>query len=156
MEVDTYYQQQMNPYNIKPFENADQEQIIKVWEKSVLATHDFLLHEDFVELKALVQTINFHQLEVYCLEQNLEIVGFMGIVGQKIEMLFLSPEHIGKGQGRQLVLYAIQKHNVNKVDVNEQNQKALNFYQKLGFRAFDRSEKDDQGKPYPIVRMEYS
>ncbi|MCH7409257.1 GNAT family N-acetyltransferase [Belliella sp. DSM 111904] len=145
----------MKPYSIKPFESTDQEQIIKVWEKSVLATHDFLRHEDFEEIKALVKTIDFNQLEMFCLKRNLELVGFMGIAEQKIEMLFLSPEHIGKGHGKQLVQFAISELNANKVDVNEQNHKALKFYEKLGFKTYDRSEKDDQGKPYPILRMKF-
>lgn len=33
----------------------------------------------------------------------------MTIIEQKIEMLLLSPEHIGKGQGKKLVKYVIQK-----------------------------------------------
>ncbi len=49
--------------------------------------------------------------------------------------------------------YAIQELDAHLVDVNEQNQHAVLFYQKLGFEAFERTTHDDQGKPYPLLRM---
>ncbi|RDV12574.1 GNAT family N-acetyltransferase [Pontibacter diazotrophicus] len=40
-----------------------------------------------------------------------------------------------------------------EVDVNEQNTKAVEFYQKLGFETYERTAQDDQGKDYPLLRM---
>ncbi|MGY0625916.1 MAG: GNAT family N-acetyltransferase, partial [Paraglaciecola chathamensis] len=40
-----------------------------------------------------------------------------------------------------------------KVDVNEQNPKALGFYQRIGFKVVGRSELDGQGKPYPLLHL---
>jgi putative acetyltransferase len=68
-------------------------------------------------------------------------------------MLFLNPDYIGKGLGRQLIDFAFSNFDIRYVDVNEQNPKATEFYQKIGFEIFDRSEKDDLGKPYPILKM---
>jgi putative acetyltransferase len=60
-------------------------------------------------------------------------------------MLFLNPDYIGKGLGRQLIDFAFSNFDIRYVDVNEQNPKATEFYQKIGFEIFDRSEKDDLG-----------
>lgn len=68
-------------------------------------------------------------------------------------MLFLSPTHFGKGLGKKLMLFAMTELSADKVDVNEQNEGATGFYKKLGFKVYDRSEKDDQGNDYPILRM---
>jgi hypothetical protein len=68
-------------------------------------------------------------------------------------MLFLNPDYIGKGLGRQLIDFAFSNFDIRYVDVNEQNPKATEFYQKIDSKSFDRSEKDDLGKPYPILKM---
>lgn len=47
--------------------------------------------------------------------------------------------------------YSIQ--NAIKVDVNEQNNHALGFYEHIGFKVVGRSPLDGQGEPYPILHM---
>ncbi len=139
---------------IKPFEEKFRNQLLSVWEKSVLATHDFLSPEDFISIKAIVHTINFNLFDVYCLLHENKVVGFIGVAERKVEMLFLDPEYSGKGLGKKLMNFAFTNLHVNKVDVNEQNSNAVEFYKKLGFETFERTEKDDQGKNYPLLRME--
>ncbi|UUW07276.1 GNAT family N-acetyltransferase [Flavobacterium plurextorum] len=138
---------------IEKYTDKDREQILNIWEKSVLATHDFLNLTDFEEIKQLVQTFNFNDFEVYCLKQNDKVAGFIGLAERKIEMLFFSPEYIGKGLGRKLIDFAFSELQADKVDVNEQNTNAVKFYKKLGFKTYERTDKDDQGKEYPLLRM---
>ena len=140
-------------FSIEKYSDKYRNQVLDVWEKSVLATHNFLKPSDFKEIKQLVQTFNFNDFEVYCLKQNDEIAGFIGLAERKIEMLFFSPEYIGKGLGRKLADFAISELKADKVDVNEQNTNAVKFYEKLGFKTYERTEKDDQGKEYPLLRM---
>ncbi len=139
---------------IKPYEEKFKAQLLSVWEKSVLATHDFLSPEDFISIKEIVQTIDFNAFDVYCLLHENKVVGFIGVAERKVEMLFLDPEYSGKGLGKKLMGFAFTNLNVNKVDVNEQNLNAVGFYKKLGFETYERTEKDDQGKNYPLLRME--
>lgn len=127
--------------------------ILDVWEKSVLATHHFLKEDDFLEIKAMLQTFDFTQLDVSCLIKDDKMVGFIGVHVQKIEMLFLSPDNIGKGYGQRMTAFAINNFHINKVDVNEQNTSAKLFYEKMGFEVYDRTEFDDMGKNYPILKM---
>lgn len=70
-----------------------------------------------------------------------------------IEMLFISPDVRGNGIGAKLVAHAIKAQGALKVDVNEQNQQALGFYQHLGFKVTGRSPVDGQGKPYPLLHL---
>jgi len=69
-------------------------------------------------------------------------------------MLFLHPEARGNGIGKKLVAFAIDQLKANKVDVNEQNEQAVGFYQHAGFKAISRSETDGLGMPFPILHME--
>ncbi|WP_051113343.1 GNAT family N-acetyltransferase [Lunatimonas lonarensis] len=94
---------------ILPYSGNDRTAILDVWERSVLATHHFLTSDDFVEIKALVHFIDFNDFEVHCLKilPSGELVGFIGVADRKIEMLFFSPEYIGRGLGRKLIDFAL-------------------------------------------------
>ena len=52
-----------------------------------------------------------------------------------------------------LIQKAFSELDVQYVDVNEQNPSAVRFYERMGFRTFSRDSTDDQGNPFPILRM---
>jgi putative acetyltransferase len=85
-----------------------------------------------------------------------KVAGFVGVADRKVEMLFLDPLFFGRGFGKKLMAHALIELNANKVDVNEQNLNAVKFYKKLGFEIYERTEKDDQGKSYPLLKMQLS
>ena len=142
-------------FEIQPYNDRFKEQLILVWENSVRATHHFLAAADIDYYKTIVSGIDFNSFPVFCLieTETDSVLGFMGIADYKIEMLFLAPESIGKGLGKTLINFAINELHVDKVDVNEQNQNAVNFYSKFGFVRYDRTDRDDEGKDYPILKM---
>lgn len=144
---------QTDNFEITPYSDSYRQQILTIWEKSVLATHDFLTPSDFKEIKDLVSGINFNDFQVFCLTKENLVLGFIGVADKKIEMLFLDPQYFGQGLGRKLLNFAVKELNADKLDVNEQNTKALKFYQSFGFETFERTDKDDQGRNYPLLRM---
>ncbi|MBB5634336.1 putative acetyltransferase [Pedobacter cryoconitis] len=126
----------------------------EVWEASVKATHHFLSEQDIAFFKSLLLNEYFKLVELFCIrDKEGLIMGFMGIESDKLEMLFVHPQHMGKGIGKRLLEYALQVFKVNKVDVNEDNQQGLGFYEKMGFKITGRSELDGMGKPFPILHM---
>src|SRR5690606_16378508 len=140
-------------FEITEYSDTYKQQVLTIWEKSALATNDFLTSTDFEEIKELVNTINFNDFQFFCLVNGKVILGFIGVAEKKVEMLFLDPEYFGQGLGQKLLNFAVKELNADKVDVNEQNTKALKFYQKFGFEIFERTDKDDQGRNYPLLRM---
>jgi len=46
--------------------------------------------------------------------------------------------------------------NVTKIDVNEKNTQAVDFYKHMGFSVVKKSALDGQGKSYPILHMGYN
>lgn len=131
---------------------SDIEAMMTVWESSVVATHTFLTANDVEALKPEVRKYlqSIEHLYGYC---DQEILGFIGVEHEKVEMLFVSEEARGKGIGKKLLQYAIDSLKVKYVDVNEQNSQALGFYRHMGFHVMDRSEFDDQGNPFPILHL---
>jgi putative acetyltransferase len=139
-------------------DNVDKKEyknVVKLWESSVRATHHFLKEEDIEYFKSLLLSTYLDVVELRCIRNNVKkIVGFLGVADQNLEMLFVSPEYIGKGIGRTLLDYSIYQLDITKVDVNEQNEQAVGFYKHYGFETIKRSEFDSSGKPYPILHME--
>lgn len=140
--------------NIDIVEKTEHLKLLEIWEASVRATHDFLAEEDLQELKPLILEQYFDAVDLRCAKSNSgEILGFCGVHDGNIEMLFISPDVRGKGIGALLTANAIENQGASKVDVNEQNEQAIGFYQHIGFTVTGRSLLDGQGKPYPLLHM---
>lgn len=137
------------------YQPSDQElkEMIKVWKSSVSATHDFL---EVGAIETLVPQVidGINSVETLLIVKDAStIVAFMGLHDYKIEMLFVDDAQRGKGIGSKLIDRAIHDYDVNFVDVNEQNPKAVGFYNYKGFEVYDRSETDGAGNPYPILHL---
>lgn len=130
------------------------EQLLQVWESSVKTTHLFLSEGEIDSIKKYVPQALKEIPHLFIVENENQIpVGFMGIIGQHLEMLFISDEERGKGLGKELLQYGIEKYSVNDLAVNEQNPLAKGFYQHMGFEVYKRTECDEQGNPYPLLYM---
>ena len=133
----------------------DYDEILEVWEASVRHTHHFLTEEHIQFYKPLVRNHYLPAVELYIIrDAGRKIVAFMGLSDELIEMLFVNPGEQGKGYGKRLLEYATRKKQLDKVDVNEQNEKALSFYLHMGFQIIGRDATDGMGKPYPILHLQ--
>jgi putative acetyltransferase len=143
-------------YKLDTAQKGEYPALLDVWESSVRATHHFLKKNDIEILKKIIQEKDvFNHVNLTCArDTNNNIVGIMGVSQDKLEMLFIDSRFIGQGIGKLLLLHAITNLNVTKVDVNEQNEEALKFYEHFGFKVTSRSEFDETGKPYPILHMQ--
>ena len=130
------------------------EQLLNDWENSVRATHFFLAEADMEDIKKYVPQA-LRDISHLIVAENGQGVpaAFMGIEGQKLEMLFISPEETGRGLGRKLLQYGMQNFAINTLGVNEQNPQAKGFYEHMGFQVYKRTDHDEQGNPYPVLYM---
>ena len=128
-------------------------QLLAVWERSVRATHTFLTAEEIARIREYVPSALAQVPDLVVLTDHGVPVAFMGIAGDKLEMLFVAPESRGQGLGRRLIRYGMDRHALREVSVNEQNPQAVGFYEHMGFQTYRRTERDEQGGPYPLLYM---
>ena len=129
-------------------------QLLDVWERSVRATHTFLSEAEIVRIKGYVPEALGGVARLFAaLGEDGRPLGFMGVQDGSLEMLFLAPEARGKGLGRQLLQYGIDRCGVDQLAVNEQNPAARGFYEHMGFAVYRRTDIDEQGGPYPLLYM---
>ena len=144
----------MKIYEVKDRTELLMRQLLKVWEESVRATHDFLSGEEIEKIKGYVpQALAGVRSLVIAVNDSGEPVAFMGVEDHRLEMLFLAPKERGKGLGKQLLLYGIQNYGIQELTVNEQNPQAVGFYEHMGFVTYKRTDQDEEGGPYPLLYM---
>lgn len=134
----------------------DYPRLRQIWQSAVLATHDFLKDEDFEFLQNNLSSY-FENIDLYgYYDPEGQILGFMGVVSDSLEMIFVDNPCRRMGIGRALIRYAMGKLAVQNVQVNQQNTTAVKFYLHFGFKAASTQAFDRHGKPYPIINMTYS
>ncbi|MDD2089089.1 GNAT family N-acetyltransferase [Pseudomonas guariconensis] len=133
---------------------SDYPELVRIWEASVRATHDFMPDAYIVLLRehVLRRYLDAVML-VCCRDSTRRILGFAGVANGRVDMLFVAPEYRGQGIGKRLLRYAVDELNAERLDVNEQNPQALGFYLHEGFEVTGRSETDGLGQPYPLLHM---
>lgn len=128
--------------------------LVNVWEASVRATHLFLSDDEINRIKAYVpQALAGVTHLIIEEDENGAPIAFMGIENGTLEMLFVAPKERGKGVGKRLILYGIERCGVERLAVNEQNPQAKGFYERMGFQVYKRTARDEQGNPYPLLHM---
>lgn len=126
------------------------EVLLQIWERSVRATHLFLLDAEVNRIKEYVPRA-FEGVEHLIVAEAEKPVAFMGTQNGRLEMLFVAPEERGRGIGRQLLQYGVESYGVFEVTVNEQNPQAVGFYERMGFETYKRTDTDEEGAPYPLL-----
>ncbi|HEV8333867.1 MAG TPA: acetyltransferase [Steroidobacteraceae bacterium] len=134
---------------------ADCEILLDRWLRSVQATHTFVSAQDIEGMTPHVRTYLSSEAELWvpCDDAG-TAMGFMGVSEGRIDSMFLAPQFMGRGIGRQMVRHAQSQWADLTVDVNEQNEGACRFYQACGFVVTGRSELDEQERPYPLLHMQ--
>lgn len=139
---------------ILPVHPTDYSQVVNVWEASVRATHGFVSEADIQIFKPLLRDGLRHVEHLLCQrDDDGQVIGFIGVVSEKIEMLFIHPDWRGRGIGGRLLKHAVTQLGAKLVDVNEQNAQAVGFYLHQGFEVMGRSALDGTNKPYPLLHM---
>lgn len=138
---------------IKRYIQSDYSPLIAIWERSVVHTHDFLSKEDYELIRSKLLEY-FSDVDVYVYRKDNKIIAFMGVSGNKMEMLFCDPDYFRQGIGSSMVNYAVQFLHIKYIDVNELNNQAIEFYKSMNFIVIGRQEHDVFG--YALLHLMYN
>jgi putative acetyltransferase len=135
---------------------TDGARVMEIWRRAVDATHGFLSPEDRRDIEAEVAAFLPSASLDLAVDEADRAIGFMLLDGSHMEALFVDPDFHGSGVGRALVEVAVKRHADLSTEVNEQNLKAIGFYERLGFARCGRSAIDGQGRPYPLIHLRWA
>jgi putative acetyltransferase len=109
---------------IRRMRPGDRAQVLRVWERSVRATHDFLTDPNIEALRPHVaEALGGEAVDWWVLVLPSDLpIGFLGFVDPVVEALFVDPDHFRRGAGRRLLAHAESlASGPLAVEVNEQN-----------------------------------
>lgn len=133
---------------------ADHPELVRIWRRAVEATHAFLTSADVDEIEHEVRTAALPALAVTVAQrEDGTPVGWIGVHGDRVEALFVDPSAHRLGVGSALLATATDGLAQVELDVNEQNPSALAFYERHGFVRTGRSDRDGQGRPFPLLHL---
>ena len=122
-------------------------QLMAVWESSVRATHLFLTENEIRRIRDYVPQALSNVPHLVIAEENGSPAAFMGVENGSLEMLFAAAEYRGRGYGKALLQYGMERYGVNSLTVNEQNPQAIGFYEHMGFETYKKTDHDEEGDP---------
>lgn len=143
---------------IRPLVAGDTPALSRIWRDASEQAHGFFSHQQLADQQGLVETVYLASSETWVASQGNEPFGFIGLLpderGAFVGGLFVSPTAQGQGIGRALIDHALALKSGLRLEVYEANIQARGFYARLGFRETGRREVDDNGLPFPLLKLD--
>ena len=136
---------------IRKHTEDDLEQLLTIWSLSSTKAHPFLKKEFVEKVSSDMRNLYMPNTETWVYEVEGEIIGFVSMMDNEIGGLFVLPDNMGKGIGRQLVDFVSKSHKVLEVEVFEKNEIGRAFYDKYGFQAIKEFIHEESGEN--VLRM---
>jgi len=117
---------------IRKYNHKDINKVINVWYESSIVSHSFLSNDILEKQKKDIDKY-LRDSETWVAEIDMEIVGFISLMGKYIGGLFVSPKYFRNKIGTTLLQEAIKEKGSLSVSVYEKNLIARKFYERKGF-----------------------
>lgn len=128
---------------IRKSNTSDTEKILQIWLEGSKQAHNFIKEDYWVKMLPLVRKYYLPNTDSYVFEDKHQIKGFISTIDDKyVGALFVDPKYQRKKIGSKLMKYIKNKHSELTLKVFCQNQSAIKFYQKNGFKLM--SEQIDE------------
>lgn len=116
--------------------------VMKIWLDTNIRTHDFIPRGYWINAHSVVKEM-LPRAEVYVYEDDgtHQVLGFIGIINDHIEGIFIKEAVQSRGIGKQLLDYVKEDRSHMSLNVYQKNIRAIAFYQREQFMI--RSEDID-------------
>ena len=130
---------------IRGFEARDQERVLDIWLTANLQAHSFIPAHYWRGQLENVRPALF-QAEVYVWEEGGDLLGFLGLEGDHIAGIFVSPEAQSRGVGLQLLDRAKANRDRLTLCVYQKNVRVAAFYRREGFTVLEERTDSPSGE----------
>ena len=117
---------------IRKFKKEDIDEVMEIWKKENIRTHNFISKEYWKNNYEYVKDILPNaDIDVYLLDEH--IVGFIGVDNDYIEGIFVDINNQHNGIGTSLLNKIKEEKEKLTLSVYKKNTNAIKFYKKNGF-----------------------
>jgi putative acetyltransferase len=137
---------------IRAYEETDLEALLDAWYSASQIGHPFLDEAFLTRERKAIATEYLPNTETWVYEQDGVVVGFIALAGNEVGGIFVDADHHGQGIGRALMDHARGLREVLVLDVFNDNQTGLRFYDRYGFRQVGEHLHEETG--FMLLRLE--
>lgn len=119
---------------ISPFQASDTNAVISIWLEASAIAHDFVPRSFWESRAGDMREVYLPQAETYVWREQERVLGFIALLDDCVEALFVAPQAQGRGIGSRLMDFALARRGQLRVVVYKANEAARAFYAKAGFR----------------------
>ncbi|MDZ4992604.1 GNAT family N-acetyltransferase [Clostridium perfringens] len=146
MEVIAYCMEYMGgkvktDISLVPFREEFFEEYKKIYNECFYEMRKYLYIKPYYFYSSIEQ-LEDKKEKIFVLKENDELIGSVAMIDGEIDDLIVNPKYQGKGYGKKLLLYAINKIQNLKAEkitlhVAKWNEKALKLYENNGFKCVE-------------------
>lgn len=126
---------------IRSFCPADTNQVMNIWLRESIASHNFIEESYWQQKFFEVRDCYLKAAETFVYEESGEVVGFVSVLEKNfIGAVFVAKNFQSKGIGSELLAYISEKYQTLLVTVYVENTSAVKFYEKNHFGIVERCE----------------
>ena len=139
---------------IGQLQNKDIDKIMGIWLESTIYAHKFISKEYWNENYNIVKDVYIPISKTFVYEDNDDIRGFISIINNDfIGALFVEKNYQSQGIGKSLIDYAKNLYDNLSLAVYKENEKALEFYKKMGFKIISENINEDTNCVEYIMKL---
>lgn len=138
---------------IRTASERDFDSLTELWERSARSSHGFMAADEFAEQRPRVRDLLLPSMDVWLAEIDDTPVGFVGARDGVVELLYVSPDHQGRGVGATLLSYVDDGAGPHSVEVFADNVVGVGFYRSRGFVEDRRYAVRIHGASFEIMRL---
>lgn len=131
----------------------DFDALTDVWERAVTTTHAFLTADDVAAMRPHVRDGLLPSMDVWAVEDDGELVAFVGAHDDHVRLLYVDPARHGRGLGSRLLDVAQGERASLRVSVYARNPVGLAFYRSRGFVETGRGTDDLGAGPLETIDL---
>lgn len=131
---------------IRKLKECEIDYIMKIWLESTIESHPFIEEKYWNKNYDIVKEIYIPMAETFAFCNEEEINGFISIINDEfIGALFIDTKSQGLGIGGSLLKYVKSRYKNINLSVYKENNKAVEFYKKHGFKIIKEQNNEDSG-----------
>ena len=139
---------------IGQLQNKDIDKIMGIWLESTIYAHKFISKEYWNENYNIVKDVYIPISKTFVYEDNDDIRGFISVINNDfIGALFVKKNYQSQGIGKSLIDYAKNLYDNLSLAVYKENEKALEFYKKMGFKIISENINEDTNCVEYIMKL---
>lgn len=111
--------------------------LAQLWLKTSIIAHDFIPASHWESHVIDMETIYLPQSEVYVIEDQNQVLGFVALVENHLAAIFVDTQHQGKGIGSLLLRKAKEVRSSLTLNVYQKNTDSVQFYIAKDFKIIE-------------------